>query len=120
VKFTLRDLFWLTAVVGLSVGWWLDHRWEDHGGTTMPIRGVVVATNSSDLVEISLGSDDGLKRGTVMQVHRGNTYLGKITIRVTSPDRAVGQRERLRYKIQKGDMVTGGVIVGQGFFCGSP
>ena len=24
LRFTIRDLFWLTAVVALSVGWWLD------------------------------------------------------------------------------------------------
>jgi len=25
-RFTIRDLLWLTVGVGLSVGWWLDHR----------------------------------------------------------------------------------------------
>jgi hypothetical protein len=25
-RFTIRDLLWLTAVVALAVGWWLDHR----------------------------------------------------------------------------------------------
>jgi hypothetical protein len=29
MKFNLRDLFWLTAVVGLAAGWWVDHRWEE-------------------------------------------------------------------------------------------
>jgi DNA-binding transcriptional MerR regulator len=24
--FTLRDLLWLMVVLGLSLGWWLDHR----------------------------------------------------------------------------------------------
>jgi hypothetical protein len=24
-RFTIRDLLWLTAVIGLSLGWWLDH-----------------------------------------------------------------------------------------------
>lgn len=26
MKFSIRDLFWLTVVVALAVGWWLDHR----------------------------------------------------------------------------------------------
>ena len=26
LRFTIRDLFWLTLVVALAVGWWLDHR----------------------------------------------------------------------------------------------
>jgi hypothetical protein len=25
-RFTIRDLLWLTVVVALAVGWWVDHR----------------------------------------------------------------------------------------------
>lgn len=25
LRFTIRDLLWLTAVVALAVAWWLDH-----------------------------------------------------------------------------------------------
>jgi len=25
-RFTIRDLLWLTLVVALGLGWWLDHR----------------------------------------------------------------------------------------------
>jgi hypothetical protein len=25
-RFTIRDVLWLMVVVGMSVGWWLDHR----------------------------------------------------------------------------------------------
>ena len=25
LRFTIRDLLWLTGVVALAVGWWLDH-----------------------------------------------------------------------------------------------
>jgi hypothetical protein len=25
-RFTIRDLLWLTVMVALGVGWWLDHR----------------------------------------------------------------------------------------------
>ena len=28
VRFTIRDVLWLTALVGLSIGWHLDHRWQ--------------------------------------------------------------------------------------------
>ena len=27
MKFSIRDLMWLTVVVALTVGWWVDHRW---------------------------------------------------------------------------------------------
>jgi hypothetical protein len=26
LRFTIRDVLWLTVVVALSIGWWLDHR----------------------------------------------------------------------------------------------
>jgi hypothetical protein len=26
MKFTIRDLLWLTLVVALTIGWWLHHR----------------------------------------------------------------------------------------------
>jgi hypothetical protein len=26
LRFTIRDLFWLTALISLASGWWLDHR----------------------------------------------------------------------------------------------
>src|SRR5262249_45270190 len=26
VSFTIRDLLWLTALVAVTVGWWIDHR----------------------------------------------------------------------------------------------
>jgi hypothetical protein len=31
LRFTIRDLFWLTLVVALAVGWWFDHRgaWQE-------------------------------------------------------------------------------------------
>ena len=25
-RFTIRDVLWLTVLVGLAVGWWVDHR----------------------------------------------------------------------------------------------
>ena len=26
LRFTIRDLLWLTLVVAMAVGWWLDHQ----------------------------------------------------------------------------------------------
>jgi myosin heavy subunit len=72
------------------------------------VQGLVTAVGSGDYVEVSIGSDDGLKPGHVLQVYRGKTYLGQITINKTSPDRSVGviDKKMLRGRIQKGDNVT--------------
>jgi len=38
MRFTTRDLMWLTAVVALTVGWWLDSRRYDWGVKTAQYR----------------------------------------------------------------------------------
>jgi hypothetical protein len=72
------------------------------------VEGVVTEVNDKNLVEISIGADDGLKIGHSLDVYHGNTYLGRIVIRKTSPDRAVGQiqKEMQRGQIKRGDRVT--------------
>lgn len=73
-----------------------------------PVRGEIVAVSPEGrLVEISIGADDGLKEGHMLEVYRGGTYLGKLVVRRTRPDRAVG--EMLPNKlgdVRKGDKVT--------------
>jgi hypothetical protein len=72
------------------------------------VEGVVLEIGDRDLIEISLGSDDGLKVGHTLDVYHGSQYLGQIVIRKTNPDRAVGQvrREMQRGQIKRGDRVT--------------
>ncbi len=72
------------------------------------VEGIVMDVSDSDLIEISIGHDDGLKIGHTLDVFRGNSYLGRIVIRKTAPDRAVGQivKELKRGQIKKGDHVT--------------
>ncbi|MFN0053354.1 MAG: hypothetical protein ACKV0T_14315 [Planctomycetales bacterium] len=66
-------------------------------------------------MEVSLGSDDGLKPGHEMTVYRsglkGNQrskYLARIKIVKSTPDKAVGQviESSRNGLIQKGDYVT--------------
>lgn len=37
-KLTLRDLFGLTLVVGLALGWWLDHRRSSEAYTNLQMQ----------------------------------------------------------------------------------
>lgn len=72
------------------------------------VDGVVLEVSDRDLLEISIGADDGLKIGHSLDVYRGNQYLGRIVIKKTNPDRAVGQvmKELQRGQIRRGDRVT--------------
>ena len=72
------------------------------------------ARGSGDLVEISIGSDDGLAQGHRLAVYRSQTaeraakYLGDIKLVFVTPDRAVGTVV-LKAKngvIERGDNVT--------------
>lgn len=62
----------------------------------------------AQLVEVTIGSDDGLKPGHTVEVFRDSKYLGRVEILKTSPDKSVGRVDR-RYQqgqIQEGDRVA--------------
>lgn len=77
-------------------------------GIPPTVDGIVTGVSDRDLIEISLGSDDGLKEGHHLEVFRQNTYLGRVIIRRTAPDRAVAEviKEYRRGTIRKGDRVA--------------
>jgi hypothetical protein len=91
---------------------------EIKAGKTLPpvVTGVVVAVLKNkrgqvEMVEISLGSDDGLARGHSLSIFRTKgkgKYLGEIRMDYITPDRAVGMIiDRAKTGIiQKGDNVT--------------
>lgn len=62
------------------------------------VYGEVVETRRSsrtgrELIEISIGSDDGIKQGTTLFVYRTgerSRYLGEIVVELVRPDKAVG------------------------------
>ncbi|NLF68072.1 MAG: hypothetical protein GX575_03345 [Candidatus Anammoximicrobium sp.] len=56
-----------------------------------PLDGIVTAVGDKNLIEVSLGSDDGLRVGHTVQVFRDNNYLGSAVVLKTDPDRAVAQ-----------------------------
>jgi chromosome segregation ATPase len=60
------------------------------------------------LVEITIGADDGLKIGNTLEVFRGDKYLGRIDLIETSPDKSVGRVDRKFQQgyIQEGDRVA--------------
>src|SRR6202035_3848526 len=47
-------------------------------GEVPMLRGEILAIDNEDRVEVSLGSDDGLREGNTLEVYRGNKYLGRM------------------------------------------
>jgi cell division protein FtsN len=81
------------------------------------VRGLVSATRSNagaQLIEITIGADDGVKPGQTVEVFRGDRYLGRAEILKSDPDRAVGRilREFQQGQIQEGDDVATKLRVG--------
>ncbi len=77
-------------------------------GITPRVDGYVIAVNDTNLIEISIGSDDGLRKNHFMEVYRKNNYVGRVEIVMVKPDRAVAKiiPEFRRAIIRKGDRVA--------------
>jgi myosin heavy subunit len=73
-----------------------------------PLRGKVLAVSADDLIEVSLGKDDGLKTGHTLEVYRENKYLGRVEVLNIDTDRAVAKilKDFRKAPIQKGDNVA--------------
>ena len=52
---------------------------------------VLVIDRPSRLVQVSIGSDEGLRPGHFLEVTRDNRYVGKLKVRKTAPDQAVAE-----------------------------
>lgn len=74
------------------------------------LKGEILALNADNLVEVSLGSDDGLKKGHTLEVSRQARYLGRLEVVSTQTDRAVAKvvPNFKRGPMQKGDHVATG------------
>ena len=71
------------------------------------VDGVVMAV-SENLVEVSIGSDDGLQKGHELEVFRADQYLGRLKVVSVTPDRAVVRimKDYARGIVQRGDRVA--------------
>ena len=81
------------------------------------VRGLVRWTRRSagnQLIEVSVGADDGLRKGQTLEIFRGQRYLGRAEIIRTEPDRAVARilRKFQQGQIQEGDHVATKLRVG--------
>jgi DNA polymerase III alpha subunit (gram-positive type) len=85
----------------------------DYSQTQPPnVKGVVLAVRNGGYVEISIGADSGLRKGHALEVARvtssGSSYVGRIIVTDTTPDRAVCKVDPKfqQSDIKNGDSVT--------------
>jgi len=83
---------------------------EKRAVTAPTVISGIVRDKADNLVAISVGSDDGVKKDYLFHIYRGGTYLGDIVVTEVYPDMAVGKilKEVTRDpdNIRKGDNVT--------------
>ena len=71
------------------------------------VDGIVTMVGETTLIEISIGSDDGLRTGHTLEVFRNNAYLGRVEVTQLEPDRAVCRIiPEFRKGIKRGDRVA--------------
>jgi uncharacterized protein YoxC len=72
------------------------------------VDGIVTKVGEKVLVEVSIGSDDGLREGHTLEVFRNNAYLGRVKVIRLEPDQAVCEIIPAYRKgiIKKGDRVA--------------
>lgn len=85
----------------------------DYSITQPPdVKGLVLAVRTGGYVEISIGADSGLRKGHSLEVYRvtssGSSYVGRIIVTDTTPDRAVCKVDPKfqQSDIKNGDSVT--------------
>ena len=64
-----------------------------------------IVSQDDDLVEVSVGEDDGIKIGHVMLVARRGKYLARGVITRVTPDRSILRIQYRNAPIQEGDRV---------------
>jgi uncharacterized protein YoxC len=72
------------------------------------MRGKVLAVNDQKMVEVDLGSDDGLRVGHKLEVFRGAKYIGRVVVLSTATDKSVAKVDvdYTRVPVMRGDDVA--------------
>ena len=74
---------------------------------TTNLNGLVkAADNARRVVEISLGSSDGVAKGLTFMVSRNNQYLADLVITEVDENSSVGQLKTVQGEVREGDNVT--------------
>ncbi|MCA9194668.1 MAG: hypothetical protein KDB03_23015 [Planctomycetales bacterium] len=55
------------------------------------VNGEVLAVSNNNMVEVSLGRDDGMREGFTLEAHRSGQYLGRLVVRTVADDKSVAE-----------------------------
>lgn len=77
------------------------------------IRGKILAVNGN-LVTISVGTADGVRRDMKFVIHRDGSYVGDLVITAVEPGQAAGRINNPTQSPRNGDLVTDAVSIGNG------
>lgn len=109
IRFTIRDLLWLTLLAAVVVAWWVDRSRlasEIERAFTVRVLGAVVKTDDAErLIEVSMGIDDGVRVCDRLEVCRGSRWLGSAVVQRVAYDISVARVESTKGVIRKGDVV---------------
>lgn len=75
------------------------------------IRGTVLEV-SGDIVTVSVGEADGVRKDMVFVIHRGGEYVGDLKISLVDPNQSAGRLIRSRFTPGPGDLVTDALRLG--------
>jgi len=107
----------LTQQLASAISRLLESGVDPNGDVVTRSIGQISKTQRADggqLIELTIGYDDGLRENQTVEIYRGDRYLGRAVILKTDPDRAVGRvlREFQQGQIQEGDSVATKLRVG--------
>jgi hypothetical protein len=80
-------------------------------GSTTPVNGKITAVENTagrTLVELPLGTRDGLHKGSKLYVYRSTGYVGELEVETITPDQSIASVSGVKpgETVQKGDLVA--------------
>jgi len=105
MRFTIRDVLWLTVLAAALLAWWLDrNRLIDSLDPMTQLEGIVLRVDGTrQSAEVALGSDDGVRNGDRLEVFRSDAKIGEISLLEVKPDTSRGVITTHDTQIQNGD-----------------
>ena len=64
---------------------------EDSPADPAKVAGKVLAVNQNDMIEVNLGTDDGIRTGVTLEVFRENKYVARVEVLTATSDKAVAK-----------------------------